>query len=245
MGRSWGDWCGSLGGRVDAWWIEEGAAPGRETIEASPGRWSAPRRPRTDRDAVWGSGAVGGRTGRTPRSPPTGRARAPGPPARPGARGGLRRALVQIVLDAGSAPFPPFGLEPAAERSMWRARSMSRPPRLCAGSVAHRDWYPAPRSIGCSPPEPACRCQTTKTHFEEDVRFACDGGIAFAIGEFRGPKAVHRFTELHRASSYVDSRPDSTSESHDSPSGPRKTRRITVARAFNRFTRPCGVTARE
>ena len=57
-----------------------------------------------------------------------------------------------------------------------------------AGLAGHLDSVLDPRSIGCWPPEPACRRQTTKTHFEEDVRFACDGDIAFVIWEFAGPK---------------------------------------------------------
>jgi len=60
-----------------------------------------------------------------------------------------------------------------------------------AGLVGHLNSVLDPRSIGCSPREPACRRQTAKTHFEEDVRFACDCDIALAICEFAGLRISH------------------------------------------------------
>ena len=66
-------------------------------------------------------------------------------------------------------------------------RMASQAVKVVAGAVAHLDSVLGSGSIGCSPPEMACRGRTTKTHFKEDVRFASDCDIALEIWEFAGP----------------------------------------------------------
>jgi hypothetical protein len=44
--------------------------------------------------------------------------------------------------------------------------------------------------IGYGPPETACRGQTTKTPFEEDVRFVGDCDTVLAICQFAGPRLL-------------------------------------------------------
>jgi len=58
---------------------------------------------------------------------------------------------------------------------------------VVARSVAHRNSVLGPRSSGYWPPEPACRGRSMKTHFEEDVPFACDGDIALGVWESTAP----------------------------------------------------------
>ncbi len=93
----------------------------------------------------------------------------------------------RIALDARLASLPPVGLELPANLINTAGQVDVEAAEVVAGSVAHLDSVLARRSIGCSPPEPACRGQTTNTHFEEDVRFACDCDITFATCEFPGP----------------------------------------------------------
>ncbi len=96
--------------------------------------------------------------------------------------------LAQIVVNRRLAPCPPVGLEPTADRVDLAGHVDVQSIEILAGSVAHRDSVFAPRSIGCSPREPGCRGQTTKTHLEEDVHFACDGDIALGVWEFTAPR---------------------------------------------------------
>ena len=152
------------------------------------GRWSVPRR-------SWKNSVPSGA-----REPWEGRprarerlirrdaARAPGLQLGPQCGSPFVGHLAQIVLDARLAPLPPVGLEPPADLIDAAGQVDVQAVKVVAGSVAHRDSVLGPRSIGCWPPEPACRGQPTKTHFEEDVRFARDCDIALPIREFAGPR---------------------------------------------------------
>ena len=108
----------------------------------------------------------------------------------------LVRDVDQIVVDTRLAPLPPVGLESPADLVDAAGQVDIQAVEVVAGSVAHLDSVLGPRSIGCSPPEPACRGQTTKTHFEEDVRFACDCDIAFVMRDSGCPRAIR--TSLSR-----------------------------------------------
>ena len=130
-----------------------------------------------------------------------GAARAPGPPARPGGRDAPRQARRPDSRQCAVGALPPVGLESPADLIDAAGQVDVQAVEVVAGSVAHLDSVLGPRSIGCSPPEPACRGQTTKTHFQEDVRFACDCDIAFADLGVRGSESVHRFSELQRDAS--------------------------------------------
>ena len=95
--------------------------------------------------------------------------------------------LAQIVLDARLAPRTPVGLESAADHVNSAGQVDVQTVEVVAGSVAHLDSFLGAKSIGYSAPAPACRGQPTKTHFEEDVRFACDCDIACRSGSSRVP----------------------------------------------------------
>src|SRR5262249_17034373 len=72
--------------------------------------------------------------------------------------------------DARPAPLPPVGLELPADLINAAGQVKVQAAEVRAGLVTHRDSVLGPRSIGCGGPEPACRGQSTKTHFELDNR---------------------------------------------------------------------------
>ena len=136
--------------------------------------------------AVWGSGAVGGPASGRATVSSDGRSSLSRASSSARRAGGLLGDIAQIVLDARSGPCSPVGLESPADLINAAGQVDVQAVEVVAGSVAHHGSVLGSRSIGCSPPEPACCGQTTKTHFEEDVRFACDCDIAFAIWESAG-----------------------------------------------------------
>ena len=125
------------------------------------------------------------------RGRPRGAARAPGPPIRPAVRVGARRSTsTRKSSICGSAPLPKVGLESATDLINTAGQADIETVKIVAGSVAHRDSVLGPRSIGCAPPESACRGQTAKTDslLQGDVRFPCDCDIAIVIWEFAVPR---------------------------------------------------------
>ena len=95
----------------------------------------------------------------------------------------------QIVLDPRSAPLRQSASNCRQTSSMRRAKLISKPLRLWLG----RSLIDLNRLLVQGPsaatrrnrPE---RGQTTKTHFQEDVRFACDCDIAFEMRDFACPE---------------------------------------------------------
>jgi hypothetical protein len=81
------------------------------------------------------------------------------------------------------ASLPPGGLEAPADLINLADQVNVQAVEVIAGSVTHPDSVLGLRSVGYWPPEPAWNGQSTKTHFEEDVRFARDCDIALAICE--------------------------------------------------------------
>ena len=131
-------------------------------------------------------------------SPPTGFTRAPGPPIRPAVPvgpGGRRRPHSPRCP---VRPPPASGPRIAADLINAAGHFDVQAAEVVAGSVAHLDSVLGPRFIDYSPPEPTCRGQTTKTHFEENVRFACDCKIMRDWG-VRGSEAIDRFPGPYRA----------------------------------------------
>jgi hypothetical protein len=97
------------------------------------------------------------------------------------------RHVDQIVLDARPASLAYVGLEPPANLIKAAGQVDFHAAQVLAWSLAHIGSVLDPSSIGCSPLEIACRAQATKTHFEEDVCFACDCDTAFMIPGLAGP----------------------------------------------------------
>ncbi len=172
-------------------WTEEGAPARTGEVGGGPGAMVGASAIVEGLGAVWGSGAAG--------EPDSGRPtvssdwRSSCFKASNSARSAAS-ALVghvdQIVVDPRLAPLPPIGLEPPADFIKAPGHFQIQTVEIVAGAVAHRDSVLGPRSIGCSPPGPASRVHMAKTDspFQEDVRFACDCDIAFAICEFAGPR---------------------------------------------------------